>query len=72
MDWRILAIILVIAVATAIFVVILRSNQRRIDEGRAEAVERGETVRKSPNLTLLYFAVGGAFLVIGAYMLLKP
>lgn len=72
MDPRIPAIIVIILVATAIFVVILRSNQRRIDEGRAQAVERGETVRKSPNLTLLYFAVGGAFLVVGAFMLLKP
>jgi len=68
MDWRILAVVLVIVVATAIFVVILRTNQRRTDENREAAVERGETLRKSPNLTVLYLLVGGAFLVVGAIM----
>jgi large-conductance mechanosensitive channel len=68
-DWRILAVIAVVVVATAIFVVILRSNQRRTDENREAAVARGETERKSPNLTVLYFLVGGAFLVVGAIML---
>ena len=68
MDWRIPTVILVIVVATAILVVILRSNQRRTDRNRAEAVARGETNRKSPNLTLAYFVVGGAFLIVGAIM----
>jgi large-conductance mechanosensitive channel len=69
MDWRILAVILIIVVATAIFVVILRNNQRRTDENHQAAVERGETERKSPNLTVLYLLIGGAFLVVGAIML---
>lgn len=69
MDWRIPAVILIVVVATAIFVAILRSNQSRTDKNREEAVARGETERKSPNLTVLYFVVGGAFLVVGAIML---
>jgi large-conductance mechanosensitive channel len=69
MDWRIGAVILIVIVATIVFVMILRTNQQRTDKNREEAVARGETERKSPNLTLLYFVIGGAFLVVGAIML---
>ncbi len=72
MDWRIPAVLLIIAVATVIFVVILRSNRARDERGHAEAEARGETIRKTTNLTVLYLVVGAAFLVAGAFMLLKP
>lgn len=69
MDWRIPAVILIVIVATTIFVVILRNNQRRTDQAREEAVARGETDRKSPNLTVAYLVIGGALVVVGAVML---
>ena len=69
MDWRIPAVILIVIVATAIFVVILRTNQRRTDQAREEAVAKGETERKSPNLTVAYLAIGGALVLVGVIML---
>ena len=68
-ELRIAAVVLIIVVATAIFVLILRNNQRRTDKNREEAIARGETERKSPNLTVWYFVIGGALLVAGAVML---
>lgn len=72
MDIRIPIIILIVLVATAIFVVILRANRTRDDRGRAAAAARGETVpaRKfSP--TIVYFVVGLGFVVVGLFEVLS-
>jgi uncharacterized membrane protein len=69
-DWRIWAVILVVIVATAIFVLILRANQRRVDRFADEAEARGESLPKRPQLGMLYFVLGAAFLVIGVLLLL--
>jgi len=70
MDWRIPAVILIVIVATAIFVLILRANQRRVDKFAEEAQARGESLPKKPQLGVMYFVLGLAFLVVGAFLLI--
>lgn len=72
MDARFSLIILVVLVATAIFVVLLRTNRARDQKGREEAEARGETVApRKVSPTLLYFVLGVVFVIVGLFEVLK-
>ena len=67
---EIVILALVGVVAIAIFVVIIRNDNRNVARGTAEAEAKGETVNKRPPLGVVYFAVGAAFIVVGIFTLL--
>jgi len=67
---EIVILALVGLVAVAIFVVIIRNDNRNVARGTAEAEAKGETVKKRPPLGVVYFAVGAAFIVVGIFTLL--
>ena len=69
-PWEIVILALVGVVAVAIFVVIIRNDNRNVARGTAEAEAKGETVKKRPPLGVVYFAVGAAFIVVGIFTLL--
>lgn len=69
-PWEILILALVGVVAVAIFVVIIRNDNRNVARGNAEAEAKGEPVKKRPPLGVIYFAVGAAFIVVGIFTLL--
>lgn len=69
-PWEILILALVGVVAVAIFVVIIRNDNRNVARGNAEAEAKGEPVKKRPPLGVVYFAVGAAFIVVGIFTLL--
>ena len=76
-DWRaemnpleIVLLALVVVVAVAIFVVILRNDARNVQRGTAEAEAKGEPVKKRPPLGIIYFAVGIAFVIVGIFTLI--
>jgi hypothetical protein len=58
---------LVVVVAVAIFVVIIRNDARNVQRGTAEAEAKGETVKKGPPLGVIYFAVGVCFVIAGIF-----
>jgi Ca2+/Na+ antiporter len=58
---------LVVVVAVAIFVVIIRNDARNVQRGTAEAEAKGETVKKRPPLGVIYFAVGICFVIVGIF-----
>ncbi|MEO6116302.1 MAG: hypothetical protein ABIP33_07955 [Pseudolysinimonas sp.] len=61
---------LVVIVAVAVFVVIIRNDARNVQRGAAEAEAQGETVKKRPPLGILYFGVGVAFVIVGLFTVL--
>ncbi|HEU0206156.1 MAG TPA: hypothetical protein VFQ74_05630 [Pseudolysinimonas sp.] len=67
---EIVILALVGVVAVAIFVVIIRNDNRNVARGTAEAEAKGEPVKKRPPLGVVYFAVGAAFIVVGIFTLL--
>jgi len=67
---EIVILALVGVVAIAIFVAIIRNDNRNVARGTAEAEAKGETVKKRPPLGVVYFAVGAAFIVVGIFTLL--
>ena len=67
---EIVILALVGLVAVAIFVVIIRNDNRNVARGTAEAEAKGEPVKKRPPLGVVYFAVGAAFIVVGIFTLL--
>ena len=69
-PWEIVILALVGVVAVAIFVVIIRNDNRNVARGTAEAKAKGEPVKKRPPLGVVYFAVGAAFIVVGIFTLL--
>ena len=69
-PWEIVILALVGVVAVAIFVVIIRNDNRNVARGAAEAEAKGEPVKKRPPLGVVYFAVGAAFIVVGIFTLL--
>lgn len=69
-PWEIVILALVGVVAIAIFVVIIRNDNRNVARGTAEAEAKGEPVKKRPPLGVVYFAVGAAFIVVGIFTLL--
>jgi len=69
-PWEIVILALVGVVAVAIFVVIIRNDNRNVARGTAEAEAKGEPVKKRPPLGVVYFAVGAAFIVVGIFTLL--
>jgi Ca2+/Na+ antiporter len=76
-DWRaemnpleIVLLGLVIVVAVAVFVVILRNDARNVQRGTAEAEAKGETVKKRPPLGIIYLAVGIGFVIVGIFTLI--
>ena len=69
-PWEIVILALVGVVAVAIFVVIIRNDNRNVARGTAEAEAKGEPVKKRPPLGVIYFAVGAAFIVVGIFTLL--
>jgi UPF0716 family protein affecting phage T7 exclusion len=64
---EILLLAVVIVVAVAIFVVILRNDARNVQRGTAEAEAKGEPVKKRPPLGVFYFAAGVAFVIVGIF-----
>jgi len=58
---------LVVVVAVAIFVVIIRNDGRNVQRGTAEAEAKGETVKRRPPLGIIYFAVGVCFVIAGIF-----
>jgi Ca2+/Na+ antiporter len=64
---EILLLGLVVAVAVAVFVVIIRNDARNVQRGTAEAEAKGETVKKRPPLGVIYFAVGVCFVIAGIF-----
>lgn len=64
---EILLLGLVIVVAVAIFVVIIRNDARNVQRGTAEADAKGKTVKKRPPLGIIYFAVGVCFVIAGIF-----
>jgi hypothetical protein len=69
-PWEIVILALVGVVAVAIFVVIIRNDNRNVARGTAEAEAKGEPVKNRPPLGVVYFAVGAAFIVVGIFTLL--
>ena len=69
-PWEIVILALVGVVAVAIFVVIIRNDNRNVARGTAEAEAKGEPVKKRPPHGVVYFAVGAAFIVVGIFTLL--
>ena len=67
---EIVILALIGVVAVAIFVVIIRNDNRNVARGTAEAEAKGEPVKKRPPLGVIYFAVGAAFIVVGIFTLL--
>jgi uncharacterized membrane protein len=64
--WEILLLILIGIVTVGIFVWIIRSDAARVRKGMADAEANGEPLpKKRPSLTLIYFVLGLAFLVVG-------
>ena len=64
---EILLLGLVVVVAAAVFVVIIRNDARNVQRGTAEAEAKGETVKKRPPLGIIYFAVGVCFVIVGIF-----
>jgi len=62
---------LVVVVAVAIFVVIIRNDGRNVQRGTAEAEAKGETVKKRPPLGIIYFAVGVCFVIAGIFAIVQ-
>jgi len=69
-PWEILILALVGVVAVAIFVVIIRNDNRNVARGTAEAEAKGEPVKKRPPLGVVYFAVGIGFVIVGIFTLI--
>ena len=67
---EILLLGLIVVVAVAIFVVIIRNDANKVQRGTAEAEAKGETVKKRPPLGVIYFGLGAAFIVVGIFTLL--
>jgi Ca2+/Na+ antiporter len=67
---QIFAVVAVLLVAAAVFVLIIRADTGRVRRGEAEAEAKGEEFKKSPPLGLIYFGVGVAFVVVGIFTLL--
>jgi len=57
-------------VAVAVFVAMIRNDNRNAARGAAEAQAKGEPVKKRPPLGVIYFAVGAAFIVVGIFTVL--
>ena len=68
---EILLLGLVVVVAVAIFVVIIRNDARNVQRGTAEADAKGETVKKRPPLGVIYFAVGVCFVIVGIFTIVQ-
>ena len=66
-PWEIILLALVVVVAVAVFVAIIRNDARNVQRGTAEAEAKGETVKKRPPLGIIYFAVGIAFVIVGLF-----
>ncbi len=69
-PWEIVILVVIVVVAVAVFVLIIRNDNRRARIGTAEAEARGEAVKKRPPLGVVYFAVGIALVVVGAFTLI--
>lgn len=66
-PWELVVLALVVVVAVAVFVVMIRNDARNVQRGTAEAEAKGETVKKRPPLGVIYFAVGVCFVVAGIF-----
>jgi CDP-diglyceride synthetase len=66
-PWEIVVLGLVVVVAVAVFVAMIRNDARNVQRGTAEAEAKGETVKKRPPLGIIYFAVGVCFVIAGIF-----
>ena len=64
---EVILIAVVVVVAAAIFLAIIRNDNRSVARGTADAEAKGETVKKRPPLGIIYFAVGIIFVIVGVF-----
>ena len=69
-PWELIILALIVVVAVAVFVLIIRNDARTVQRGTAEAEAKGETVKKRPPLGIIYFAVGICFVIVGIFTLI--